>query len=78
MKKINPEKFYTPKDMLDFGITNASSKDTKKQMLLRFIRQGRIEALNLGSEQKPRYVVQGKNIIKYLDRQIKPGQYIKK
>jgi len=78
MKQINLEKFYTPKDMVEMNITQASNKDTKKQMILRFIRQGRMEAINLGSDKKPRYVVQGKNIVKYLDRQVKPGQYMKK
>lgn len=77
-KRINAEKFYTPNDMVQMGIMTASNKDTQKQMLLRFIREGRIESLNLGSDKKPRYVVQGKNIIKYMDRQIKPGQYLKK
>ena len=73
--KIDPEKFYTPKDIESLGVMTASTPDTRRQMLLRFIRQGRIEALNLGSEKKPRYAVQGKNLIKYRDGQMKPGQY---
>jgi len=78
MKKINPEKFYTPKEIVDLGIMSASTEDTQRQMLLRFIRQGRITALNLGGEKKPRYVVQGKHLTDYMDRQVKPGAYIKK
>ena len=78
MKKINPDKFYTPKEIIDFGIMTASSEDTKRPMLLRFIREKRLEAVNLGGEKKPRYVVQGKHLIDYVNTQIKPTEYIKK
>lgn len=78
MKKINPEKFYTPKEIITLGIMSATTEDTQRQMLLRFIRQKRIEAVNLGGEKKPRYVVQGKHLIDYVNTQIKPGEYIKK
>ncbi len=76
--KINPEKFYTPKEIVSLGIMKASTPDTKRQMLLRFIREKRIEALNLGGDKKPRYVVQGKNLLEYMNTQMKPKQYIKK
>lgn len=77
-KKINPEKFYAPKDIVELGVLTASTPDTKRQMLLRHIREGKIEAMNLGGDKKPRYVVQGKNLIKYRDEQMKPGEFIKK
>ena len=73
MKKINPEKFYTPKEIVSLGIIPADRSGT--QMLLRHIRQGKVEALNLGGDKKPRYAVQGKNLLKYKDTQMKPGQY---
>lgn len=73
--KIDPEKFYTPKEVVDLGIMSASTNDTKRQMLLRFIRERRIEAVNLGGDKKPRYVVQGKHLIAYRDAQVKPGEY---
>lgn len=78
MKKINPEKFYTPGEVVALGIMTASNEDTQKQMLLRMIRTKRITALNLGGEKKPRYVIQGKHITEYMDTQIKPGEYTKK
>ena len=78
MKKIDLEKFYTPNEIVELGIMTANSADTKKQMLLRFIREGRIEAKNLGGGNKPRYVVQGKHLVEYLNTQMKPGSYIKK
>lgn len=78
IKKINPDKFYTPKEIIDFGIMTASSEDTKRQMLLRFIREKRLEAVNLGGDKKPRYVVQGKHLIEYVNTQMKPTEYIKK
>lgn len=78
MKKINPKKFYTPKEVLSLGIMTASNEDTQKQMLLRAIRQKKVVALNLGTDKRPRYVLQGKHITEYANRQIKPGQYEKK
>jgi len=78
MKKINPEKFYTPKDIIGLGIMTASTPDTKRQMLLRLIRQKRITATNLGGDKKPRYVVQGKHLTDYMTTQMKPGEISKK
>lgn len=72
-KKINPEKFYTPKEIVGLGIISAEKSGT--QMLLRHIRQGKVEALNLGGEKKPRYAIQGKHLLKYRDTQMKPGSY---
>ncbi len=74
-KKIDPEKFYTPKEIVSLGIMSANNTDTQHRMLLRFIRQKRIEAKNLGGDKKPRYVVQGKHLIAYRDTQVKPGDY---
>lgn len=76
--KINPEQFYTPNEVVGLGMMTASSNDTKRQMLLRFIRQGRIKAKNLGGEKKPRYVIQGKHLVEYLDTQMKGKDYQKK
>ena len=78
MQKINPEKFYTSKDIVEMNILTASNSNTKRQMLLRFIREGRITAINLGGDNKPRYIVQGKHLIEYMNSQLKPKQYIKK
>lgn len=78
MKNINPDKFYTPKEIISFGVMTAKSQDTKRQMLLRFIREKRIEAINLGGDKKPRYLVQGKNLISYLNTQMKGSEYTKK
>lgn len=73
--KINPEHFYSVKEATDLDVMTASSFNTRRQMLLRMIRQKRIEAKNLGGEKKPRYVIQGKHLISYRDEQVKPGEY---
>ena len=75
IKKINAEKFYTPKQIADMGIMTAKTSDTKRQMLLRMIREKRIVAVNLGGDKKPRYVVQGKELIQYKNTQVKGGDY---
>lgn len=77
-KKINPDQFYSVKETLDLGLMTASSFNTQRQMLLRLIRQKRIEAKNLGGEKKPRYVIQGAHLISYRDAQVKPEEYAKK
>lgn len=73
-KEIDPEKFYTPKEAIAF-VGTASTADTQRQVLLRHIRDGRVEAVNLGGEKKPRYAIQGKHLLKYRDTHIKPGEY---
>ena len=77
MKKIDPDKFYTVKEVLGLGILTASNLDTKRQMLLRHIRDKKIDAKNLGGEKKPRYLIQGSHLIAYSDRQMKPESYAK-
>lgn len=77
-KQIEPEKFYTPKDIVKLGIIKGNNLDVQKQMLLRFIRQKRIEAINLGGDKKPRYIITGENLLKYCDSQIKTKDYEKK
>lgn len=74
-KKIDPEKFYTPKEIAELGILTASTPDTKRQVLLRHIRDGKLPALNLGGDKKPRYAVQGKHLIAYSEARMKRGSY---
>lgn len=73
--KIQPEKFYSATDVVNLGIMSASNKHTQRQMLLRHIRNGRIKAANVGTEEMPRYVVQGKELSRYAESRIKPGSY---
>lgn len=73
-RDIEPEKFYTPKEAVGF-VGKASTSGTQRQILLRHIREGRIEAVNTGGDKKPRYVILGKHLIKYRDAQVKPGEY---
>lgn len=78
LNKIKEDKFYTPKEIIKFGIMSAKTDDTKKQMLLRHIRDNKIEALNLGTDARPRYVVRGKELIDYAKTNLKKSEYIKK
>lgn len=75
--QIDPEKFYSSKDAIKH-VGTANSADTKRQMLLRHIRDGVLTAINLGGDKKPRYVIQGKHLIAYRNRQIKRGDYTTK
>lgn len=73
-EKIKNTVWYTPNEIIESGVwdavTKASFKTTKQQMLLRFIREKRLLAKNLGTEQKPRYVVLGKNLKTFINRKI--------
>ena len=77
-KKIDLEKFYTPNEVVELGIMKAPETDSKKQMLLRYIREKKINAVNVGGDKKPRYLIQGKNLVEYTNTQLKTGQYITK
>lgn len=77
-KKIDLEKFYTPNEVVELGIMKAPETDSKKQMLLRYIREKKINAVNVGGDRKPRYLVRGKDLVEYMNAQLKPAQYITK
>jgi hypothetical protein len=78
-KKINPEAFYTPIEIAKMdGVLTATSPNTRRQMLLRHIREKRVEAKNLGGDGKPRYVIQGKHLIEYIKENMEPESYTKK
>lgn len=71
-KTIDPEKFYKPTEVV--GLGRSSAKDA--QVILRHIRAGKIpQSVNVGSKKRPRYVVQGKYLIEYFDKQIRPQEY---
>jgi len=73
--KIQPEKFYSATECVDLGVMSARNKDTQRQMLLRHIRNGRIKGTNVGTDARPRYVVQGKELSRYLDARMRRGEY---
>lgn len=77
-QKIDPEKFYTPSEACELGVISGKSPNVRRQMLLRNIRDGKITAINVDSQKKPRYVVQGKHLLDYQTTQLKPGSYLKK
>lgn len=43
-----------------------STLDARKQIVMKLIRTGKLKALNLGSELKPRYAVRGSDLIKFI------------
>ena len=77
-KKVNLEKFYTPNEIVELGVMTAPTTDGQKQMLLRYIRDKKIVAVNVGGDRKPRYLVRGKDLVEYMNAQLKTGQYITK
>lgn len=77
--KINPEKFYTPTEIAKMeNILSANSADTRRQMLLRHIRDKKVVAVNLGGDRKPRYVIQGKHLVSYIQANMEPAEYVKR
>lgn len=79
MKKINPEEFYTPIEIAKReDLLTAGNPNTRRQMLLRHIREKKVIAKNLGGNGKPRYVIQGKHLIDYINESMGPESYTKK
>jgi hypothetical protein len=65
MKKIQPTEFYTSSEIVARRITRGSNEDTRRQLLLRDIRNGELKAKNVGTKLKPRYVVLGKDLLAF-------------
>jgi hypothetical protein len=72
--KINKKSFYTVEQAAEL-IGTASTKDTRKQMIWRMIRQGRIESIDRGHGQAPRYLIKGEELQNYPEKQVKQGTY---
>jgi len=71
MDTIDPNEFYTPNQVAEMGLIKAPSKKSRKQLVLRHIRNGVLTGKNVGNETQPRYLVQGKDIIIYSKRKDK-------
>jgi hypothetical protein len=67
---VNPENIYPLKAVVELEVLTAPSKDAQWQLLQRHIRQGKLKAVNVGSEGRPRYVVHGKDLVTYLKEYI--------
>lgn len=63
---ITTDEFYTPNEIVRMGVLKGPNLDTRKQMILRHIREGKLPAKNVGTEAKPRYVVRGLDLKEYL------------
>lgn len=72
MDKIKKDEYYTPNELVSMRVAKS------RQMILRHIRQDKIKSKNLGSDKKPRYIVLGKDFIKYSNTQMRAGEYITK
>lgn len=68
MEKINKDEIYTPLEIANMNLYLTKTKVTKHQMILRLIRNGRIKATNLGTDQQRRYVVRGKDLLEFINQ----------
>jgi len=60
------DNIYPLKAILELDVLTAPSKESSWQLLQKHIRQEKLQAVNVGSEGRPRYVVHGKDLITYL------------
>lgn len=66
--QIELDEWYSPREISDMtGVMTAKTKNTRRQMVLRFIRDGKIKAKNVGTESKPRYLVRGLDLKEYIN-----------
>lgn len=69
MKTIDAKEWYTITEIVTMKITNGNNEDTRRQLLLRAIRGGDLKAKNVGTEQRPRYVVRGADLRAFTGKQ---------
>ena len=67
---IQPDKYYTPPELAKGGIPNwgEGSVNTKKMLILRHIKAGKLKARNIQTEKKPRYIILGKDVLEYISK----------
>lgn len=68
MLNIKPDEIYTPNEISEMNLYLTKTKITKKQMILRLIRNEKIKATNLGSDKQKRYVVRGKDLLEFINQ----------
>lgn len=72
--KVNLEKFYTTEEIIENnlfpyrGKTEEINKDSYRQLILRAIRDGQLEAINTMSSGVPRYKISGQALLNYLKK----------
>ena len=62
---VKEDSLYPLRDVLDLNVLSAS-RDSNWQILQRHIRDGKLKAVNVGSDLRPRYIVYGRDLIEYL------------
>jgi hypothetical protein len=67
--EIKIDEFYTPNEIVRMGVIKGVNVDTRRQLLLRHIRNGDLEAKNLGTEAKPRYAIRGIHLREFINKQ---------
>lgn len=76
--KIEISKMYTTEEIVEnklfpyYGRTDQVNTDSYRQLILRAIRTGKIEAINTVAKGVPRYVISGQSLLNYLKNYGKP------
>lgn len=68
MKTIEAKEWYSASDIVRMRATRGSNENTRRQLLLRDIRNGDLKANNVGTEAQPRYVVKGSDLRKFIKK----------
>lgn len=67
IKKIDPNKLYSPQEILDLGVITDTSLKASLFTFYRVLKSGNLPYINIGIGKRPRYRVNGKDLIKYLE-----------
>lgn len=73
-KEIKKDEFYTPQEAADL-VGTAPKFNSAVQMIQRHIRQGEIDAKNVGAENQKRYLIRGKELKEYKKKHIESSDY---
>lgn len=67
--RINIEEFYTPNEIVRTSdVIKGVNEDTRRQIILRHIRDGKIKAKNVGTPLKPRYMIRGIHLQEFINK----------
>ena len=66
--KIDKNYYYTPNQIVEMGIMKAKTVNSQRQMLLRYIREGKLPSRNIGQANNPLYLIHGSDLDKFITR----------
>lgn len=68
---IDPKKMYSAVEIVDLKVILNTKFESVDYKVYRVIKDGELPAVNLGSDKMPRWSVEGKDLIEYVQKKYK-------